>query len=318
MSRVSFILPAYKRRFLKEAIDSILAQTCRDLELVVVDDCSPENLKEVIDEFHDDRLSYHRNETNIGGKDLVAAWNHAMTYATGEWCVLASDDDVYRPEYLEEMIRFTKKYPEVDIVHCRNCNIDSGGKVVNIGCPRAEFESGIQMLYSSSVLRIHQRMADLMFRRSAYEKMGGFPQYPLAWYTDHAFAIRLAWENGAACSDKALFLFRNSGENLSTPGWDVCRKIEAGLLFKERVEKLLAECDEGELSFTDRQALRFCRERINIQVYDVIRYELRALPFWTFRRVLLDSQLPDAMKRRMILSRILDWFNIRFYLPRRQ
>ena len=49
--KVSFILPAYKRRFLKEAIDSILAQTGRDFELVVVDDKSPENLYAVIGEY---------------------------------------------------------------------------------------------------------------------------------------------------------------------------------------------------------------------------------------------------------------------------
>ena len=113
MSRVSFILPAYKRRFLKEAIDSILAQTCREFELVVVDDKSPEGLHEVIKEYSWEKnceplsdggkkwlvdgvsVRYYQNSENIGGRDLVAAWNHAMEYATGEWCVLASDDDVY-------------------------------------------------------------------------------------------------------------------------------------------------------------------------------------------------------------------------------
>ena len=95
MPKVSFVLPAYKRRFLHEAIASILSQSYTDFELIVVDDASPENLQEVVDEFHDDRLAYHRNERNIGGKDLVAAWNQAMEYAIGQWCVLASDDDVY-------------------------------------------------------------------------------------------------------------------------------------------------------------------------------------------------------------------------------
>ena len=133
MPKVSFILPAYKRRFLKGAIASILAQTYRDFELVVVDDCSPENLKAVVDEFQDDRLTYHRNEMNIGGKDLVAAWNHAMEFATGEWCVLASDDDVYHPDYLQEMVALTEKYPQVDLVHCRNANIDAEGRITDVG-----------------------------------------------------------------------------------------------------------------------------------------------------------------------------------------
>ena len=119
MPKVSFILPAYKRRFLHQVIASIFSQTYKDFELVIVDDASPENLKEVVDDFKDERLRYYRNAENIGGKDLVAAWNHAMEYATGEWCVLASDDDIYSSEYLATMEMLRGKYPHVDIFHCR-------------------------------------------------------------------------------------------------------------------------------------------------------------------------------------------------------
>ena len=111
---VSFILPAYKRKHLKSAIDSIIAQTVQDFELVVVDDNSPENLADVV-RCCDVRIKYYRNARNIGGTDLVAAWNHAMKYAIGEWCVLASDDDEYLPDYLEEMLRLACKYPKCDL-----------------------------------------------------------------------------------------------------------------------------------------------------------------------------------------------------------
>ena len=94
MPKVSFILPAYKSQFLREAIASILAQTYRDFELIVVDDCSPQGLKSIVDEFNDPRLTYNRNETNIGGKDLVAAWNKALSYAYVQvaYTILASRD----------------------------------------------------------------------------------------------------------------------------------------------------------------------------------------------------------------------------------
>ena len=102
MSKVSFIMPAYKRKFLKEAINSILAQTCREFEVVIVDDKSPEGLYDVIREYSREPsfkllpdggkkwsvdgipVRYYQNEENIGGRDLVAAWHHAMEYATGE------------------------------------------------------------------------------------------------------------------------------------------------------------------------------------------------------------------------------------------
>ena len=316
MPKVSFVLPAYKRRFLKEAIASILAQTYRDFELVVVDDCSPENLKEVVDEFHDERLTYHRNEKNLGGTDLVAAWNHAMTYATGEWCVLASDDDVHHREYLAEMVRLSEKYPQVNLVHCRNCDIDADGKVKWVGNSRAEYESGIQMLYSSSVLRVPQRMADLMFKRKAYEAMGGFPSYPLAWYSDHVFAIKLAWDGGAVCSDKALFMYRNSSETISSSGIGIGKKIEAGMSFLQDMTNLLDQVEEERLDYDDRLVLPLCRDGIKQRVYELIGRELAGLPFLEFRRTLRDSSLPTAEKRRLMKSRLVSWLNLRRYLPR--
>ena len=50
--RFSFVLPAWKGKYLRESVSSILAQTYTDFELVIVDDCSPENLKEIVSSFH--------------------------------------------------------------------------------------------------------------------------------------------------------------------------------------------------------------------------------------------------------------------------
>lgn len=250
MPKVSFILPAYKRRFLKESIDSILAQTCRDFELVIVDDKSPENLYEVIKEYSWEAtfdmlpdggrkwivdgipVRYYQNAENIGGKDLVAAWNHAMKYATGEWCVLASDDDKYLPSYLGEMLRLVDKYKDVDLVHCRIAKIDIEGNWVYIGDQRIEYETQIQMTYSRGVRRSFQVAPDFMFRRSALYDIGGFVSFPLAWYSDDATWMMLA-KNGVACSGEVLFGFRMSGENISSRIDNIERKIEAGEKFRD-------------------------------------------------------------------------------------
>jgi glycosyltransferase involved in cell wall biosynthesis len=334
MPKVSFILPAYKRRFLKESIDSILAQTCRDFELVIVDDKSPENLYEVIKEYRWEKsfdvlpdggrkwivdgipVRYYQNKENKGGKDLVAAWNHAMEYATGEWCVLSSDDDIYHCEYLSEMIRLTNVYPDVNIVHCRNCEINAAREITFIGASRAEFESGLQMLYSSSVLRIHQRMADLMFKREAYDNIGGFPNYPMAWYTDHAFAIRLAWLFGGACSNRILFSFRNSGENISSNGSGVDKKIEAAISFLNDINELLNKVNDKYISEDDKIVLPLCARGIETQVFGLMRMELFNLKFRQFREVLKNSRLERRQKRWFLKERIVGWLNLRRYLPK--
>ena len=92
--KYSFVLPAYKAAFLREAIDSILAQSYPDFELIIVNDKSPEDLASIVDSYHDERIQYYVNAQNIGGHDLVAQWNHCITYATGKYLILASDDDL--------------------------------------------------------------------------------------------------------------------------------------------------------------------------------------------------------------------------------
>lgn len=229
MPRVSFILPAYKRRFLREAIASILAQTYRDFELVVVDDRSPEDLQEVVDGFHDDRLTYHRNEVNIGGKDLVAAWHHALEYARGEWCVLASDDDIYAPEYLQEMMMLAEKYPRCNLFHCRVGKIDAEGELVELSRGRCEYESGLQFAYQVFVRWCDEMAPEFMFRKSALEAIGGFVKFPLAWGSDDATWAMLARDGGCVCSPKMLFKFRLSGINISTKGGTAFGKVKARL-----------------------------------------------------------------------------------------
>lgn len=63
----TFLLPAYKAAYLKEAIQSIVDQTIDGWQLIVSDDCSPEDIFSVVQQFDDERIVYRRNENNIGG-----------------------------------------------------------------------------------------------------------------------------------------------------------------------------------------------------------------------------------------------------------
>ena len=99
MAVISFIMPTFKSQYLSAAIESILAQDCGNWELVIVDDCSPEDLKSIVDRYCDDRIRYYRNEKNLGGRNLVNQWNYSITLANGDWIALAADDDIYAPSF---------------------------------------------------------------------------------------------------------------------------------------------------------------------------------------------------------------------------
>ena len=332
MPKVSFVLPAYKRRFLKESIDSILSQTCRDFELVIVDDKSPEGLYEVIKEYPWEAsfdtlpdggrrwlvdgvpVRYYQNAKNIGGKDLVAAWNHALMYATGEWCILASDDDIYLPGYLAEMLRLVDKFPTVDLMHCRIVRIDAEGKWIYIGDQRIEYETQVQMAYSRGVRRAFQVAPDFMFRRSALEGIGGFVPFPLAWYSDDATWMMLA-KNGVACSGEILFGFRVSGENITSRIDNVEGKIEAGERFRDWFDKF----SDGLVSTSreDEVLLQNLRRGVHNRINELSCDEIKHIKsFFDWRRMMRKIRLSPAERRACFYARYKFFYALRILLPR--
>ena len=107
----SFVMPAYKGQFLYKAINSILSQTYQNFELIIINDASPYDIPGIINVFQDSRIRYKVNETNIGRKDLVSNWNHCIKFARNEYIILATDDDMFEPTFLEKASTLIKKYP---------------------------------------------------------------------------------------------------------------------------------------------------------------------------------------------------------------
>lgn len=213
--KYSFVLPAYKATFLREAIDSILNQTYKDFELIIVNDASPEDLTSIVNSYSDERIQYYVNEKNVGGTDLVAQWNYCITYATGEYLILASDDDVYHLDYLEKMDVLVEKYPDVNVFRPQVQVIDAIGEVKgNSKRNINEFLSQIDFVYLKFRYVISSGVPYYIFKNRSLTAIGGFINFPTAWFSDDATVIRLA-SNGVVIHPEVLFSFRDSGLNIS-------------------------------------------------------------------------------------------------------
>lgn len=295
MPKVSFILPAYKARFLREAIASILAQTYRDFELIVVDDCSPQGLKAIVDEFDDPRLTYHCNETNIGGKDLVAAWNKALSYAKGEWVVCASDDDVYLPDFVSELMTLSGKYPEVDVLHCRIAYIDESGRVTREGGVRAEYETGMEMFYHGCIRHEDQRISDFMIRRSRLVGVGGYAQCPRAWCSDFMTVCEAAYENGAVCSSRILFEWRSSAENISSVSSDAEEKMSTKKCCADWVRGMIERFSRRNDS--NAELLGLIRAGAPRFIWGNLSFYAR-LGYFRAKRIIFGSKMDEEFKKK--------------------
>ena len=214
--RYSFVLPAYKANYLKEAIDSILGQTYTDFELIIVNDVSPEDLDSIVNSYNDSRIQYYKNEKNIGGRDLVAQWNHSISYAAGDYLVLASDDDIYALDYLEKMDSLVMKYPDVKVFRPRVNRVDRDGRIFQIDGFAGEYLTQIEYLYLWTCDILRSGIPFMVFNRRALMEIGGFVNYPLAWFSDDATILKLSDKGIGVYSKETLFTFRYSNENIST------------------------------------------------------------------------------------------------------
>ncbi len=103
---VSIITPTYNcGRFIAETIESVLAQTYQHFEMIIVDDCSTDNTKEVVAPYveKDSRIHYHCLEENSGA---AVARTTAMKLATGSYMAFLDSDDLWMPDKLEKQLQF--------------------------------------------------------------------------------------------------------------------------------------------------------------------------------------------------------------------
>lgn len=104
---VSIIMPSWNtERFIAETIQSVIDQTYKNWELIIVDDCSSDNTDEVVASFKDERIKYLHNEKNSGA---ALTRNRALREAQGEWIAFLDSDDLWTPVKLEHQIRFMRK-----------------------------------------------------------------------------------------------------------------------------------------------------------------------------------------------------------------
>lgn len=107
MELVSVIMPTYNcGRFIRESINSVIAQTYTAWELLIVDDCSTDETQSIVRTFDDPRIRYMRNEENIGA---ALTRNRALREVKGQYIAFLDADDLWLPEKLERQIAFMQQ-----------------------------------------------------------------------------------------------------------------------------------------------------------------------------------------------------------------
>jgi glycosyltransferase involved in cell wall biosynthesis len=254
MPTVSVITPAYNvASYLGEAIESVLAQTFGDLELIIVDDGSTDATFQIASEYaRTDRRIRLVQEENRG---ISGARNRALRMATGSFLAILDSDDVWLPTYLERQLAILISDPSCDIV-TGNAWFLGGAQDGELArpCPDRRVEPTLSRLLEDETAVFIMTV----FRRRVYEVIGGFDE-SMRTNEDYDFWIRAAIAGFRfRRNDEPLGRYRRRDDSLSAGELRMLR----GVIRVLRKTRLAIEDRPIELAILDRQLVRFETERL--------------------------------------------------------
>ena len=174
---VSFVVLCYKlAHLLPECVNSILSQTYTDIELLIMDDCSPDNTQEVVKSFQDPRVKYVRNEKNLG---VLRNENEGVRLSRGKYVWIISADDYLRKPYIvQRYVELMEKHPRVGYVICSGVGVRDGRETGVL--PHSKYRKRDAIVRGHVFLKklLHSNVVlapSAMARRECYEKISMYP-----------------------------------------------------------------------------------------------------------------------------------------------
>lgn len=189
---ISVVMPVYNgEKYLKEAIESILNQSFKDFELILINDGSTDSSTEIVKSFNDQRIVFIDNGGNIG---LSKSFNKGIALAKGTYIARMDADDIATPERLEKQLKYLEANPEIDILGSAITIINEHGQ--NIGkASKPLTHEGIkwQSLFSTPLLHpTVMARAQILKNHTFNENLHNSEDYELwsrlLWKTETRFA----------------------------------------------------------------------------------------------------------------------------------
>ena len=203
---VSIVLPVYNgEQYLRESIESILAQTYTNWELLIVDDCSSDSSPEIAKSYEiiDKRVHFFRNEHNL---KLPRTLNRGFSLATGEYLTWTSDDNRFFPTALEKMVGELDFNPSIGFVFSDYQIINEKGIVVG--------EYQVPYNYTDQIVGTNVVGACFLYRREVYETVGDY-QHEVLYVEDFDYWQRVFARFSTKCIHEFLYQYRVHGQSLS-------------------------------------------------------------------------------------------------------
>lgn len=265
MPRVSVIIPCYNQgAFIVEAVNSVIAQTFTDWEIIIVNDGSTENeTNELLEQYAPPKSFYFKTEN----KGVSAARNFAISKATGEYILPLDADDYIAPDYLLQAVEKFDNYPDLKLVYCKGEYVGDLSGPINLN-----------NFSTKGMLKQNLIFCTALFRKKDWEAVGKYDETFRTGWEDWEFWLRLIDRENQVCKlGEVLFFYRikKASRNASLQK-DLLVEVE-NQLFKKHLNKYLAYFPLPISTIRDNENLKveiLNFENVKEQIYKTTSYRL--------------------------------------------
>ncbi|MBQ8704670.1 MAG: glycosyltransferase [Bacteroidales bacterium] len=236
MPEVSVIVPNYNHApYLMQRIDSILAQTHQDFELILLDDCSTDGSRDIMESYRNNPHVSHivYNEHNSGS--AFRQWDKGIEMAQGEWIWVAESDDYAEPTFLERMLGEVTKVPDCVLAYAATWWVDKNGNKL-WETPNSDrvnvYKSKDFIRKKMAICNSIANVSECLFRRDRYHPSKNHRYEHMRLCGDWFFYVLLAEQGSVVEVESTLSYYRQHGSNISG---DAERQ---GLTFLEGIDVL--------------------------------------------------------------------------------
>jgi glycosyltransferase involved in cell wall biosynthesis len=235
--KVSVVIPSYNHaRFLRQRVDSVLTQTFRDFEVILLDDCSTDDSRSIISEYaKDPRVRIEFNEVNSGS--TFKQWNKGVRLARGEYIWIAESDDCADEHLLERLVPVLDGEPDVTFAYCRSREV-LGDSQLGGFCDADLLESGVDRWTMDFRANGREECRDwfvltnpapnasaVVFRRAVYDRVAGADE-SLRLCGDWKLWAAMAFEGRIAYLAEPLNYHRTHSETVRSKSRDTAIDVK--------------------------------------------------------------------------------------------
>lgn len=205
---VSVCVPVYNgENTIEETVKSIIVQTYKNIEIIVVDNCSTDSTVSILRNINDERLKIYVNDSNLG---MAGNWNQCLKYVNGEYVHFVCADDLLYPECISRKVDMLRRNDNVSMVISASELINENGDILlqrHLFSKEVVCDGKKLAKRSFHSRNLYGEPSNVLFKASAVKKVGNFAKNTF-YSTDWDMWIRLSCEGNVAYVNEYLMRYR--------------------------------------------------------------------------------------------------------------